>query len=118
MHLDRVIGKGRDFYDMRGRRTRSVWSLPVGRYSGPHYAPWPPELPRRLILAGCPPGGTVLDLFVGVGTSVVVAEDLDRTGIGIDINPDYLELARRNVLEAREKRARAVEKAAGSGRRR
>ena len=42
----------------------------------------------------------------GRGTSVVVAEDLDRTGIGIDINPEYLELARRNVLAAREEAPR------------
>jgi site-specific DNA-methyltransferase (adenine-specific) len=117
MHVARANGDNRDVFDGRGRGVRSVWPLPVARYAGAHFAVWPFEVPRRLILAGCPPGGTVLDPFTGVGTSVVVAEGLDRTGIGIDINPEYLELARRNVLAARENRARAMEKAARSGRR-
>jgi DNA modification methylase len=117
MHVARATGDNRDVFDGRGRGVRSVWAVSVARYLGAHFAVWPPEVPRRLILAGCPPGGTVVDPFVGVGTSVVVAEDLDRTGIGIDINPDYLELARRNVLAARENRARAMEKAARAGRR-
>jgi len=118
MHVARATGDNRDVFDGQGRGIRSVWALPVARFLGAHFAVWPFEVPRRLILAGCPPNGTVLDLFVGVGTSVVVAEGLDRTGIGIDINPAYLELARRNVLDAREKRTRAMEKAAGAGRRR
>jgi site-specific DNA-methyltransferase (adenine-specific) len=106
MHVARANGDNRDVFDGRGRGVRSVWAVSVARYIGAHFAVWPSEVPRRLILAGCPRGGTVVDPFVGAGTSVVIAEDLDRTGIGIDINPDYLELARRNVLAAREKRAK------------
>ena len=105
MHLERNVGKGRDLFDVRGRRMRCVWSLPVGRYRGAHYATWPPELVRRLIMAGCPPGGTVLDLFVGSGTSIVEAENLGCVGIGVDNNRDYLELAQQRILEARAKRA-------------
>jgi site-specific DNA-methyltransferase (adenine-specific) len=110
MHVERSLGRGRDVYDVRGRRMRSVWSLPVGRYPGAHFATWPPELVRRIILAGCRPGGVVLDPFVGSGTTVVVAEELGCTGIGIDISEEFLAIARQMVLEARAKRAKAGEK--------
>ncbi len=106
MHIERSLGRGRDVYDVRGRRMRSVWSLPVGRYGGAHFAVWPPELVRRMILAGCRPGGTILDPFVGSGTTIVVAEELGYTGIGIDLNSDYLEMAKQRILEARTKRNR------------
>ena len=102
MHLARLTGQDRDIYDPRGRNMRLVWSLPVGRCPHSHFAVWPPELVRRLILAGCPPGGTVLDPFVGSGTTMVVAEELGCTGIGIDINPEYLAIAHANILRARD----------------
>ena len=84
---------------------RTVWSLAV-RFDGLHFAVWPRELVRRIVLAGCPPGGVVLDPFVGVGTTVVVAEELGRVGIGIDISADFLAIARQAILEAREERAK------------
>ena len=71
----------------------------------------------RVLLACCPPGGTVVDPFVGVGTTVVVSEQLAEEGtlpcigIGIDLNAKYVKIARENVLAAREKRAAAREKA-------
>jgi hypothetical protein len=108
MHVARANGHGCDVFDARGRRMRSVWSLPVARFEGSHFAVWPPELVRRMILSGCPPGGTVLDLFLGSGTTLVVAEELGRTGIGIDINPRFLEIAEREILEARKKRANGL----------
>ena len=106
MHLARLVGKGRDIYDPRGRNMRSVWSLPVGRCPDSHFAVWPAELARRLIMAGCPPGGTVLDPFVGSGTTMVVAIELGRRGIGIDINAEYLAIARENILRAIENQKR------------
>jgi site-specific DNA-methyltransferase (adenine-specific) len=85
---------------------RTVWSLAVARFDGLHFAVWPRELVRRIVLAGCPPGGTVLDPFVGAGTTIVVAEELGRVGIGIDISAEFLAIARQAVLEAREERAK------------
>ena len=108
MHIERNCGQGRENYDDRGRRMRSVWPLSVGRYRGAHFATWPPQLVRRIILAGCPLGGTVLDPFLGSGTTIVIAEDLGCIGIGIDLNATYLALARENILGAREKRATAT----------
>ena len=44
-----------------------------------------------MILAGCPAGGVVLDPFVGSGTTVMVANQLGRNGIGLDLSLTYLQ---------------------------
>jgi site-specific DNA-methyltransferase (adenine-specific) len=109
-----------DLLDSCGCGVRSVWSMATAQCRDAHFATWPPKLVRRLVLACCPPGGTVVDPFVGVGTTLVVVEDIAEdeeipwsgVGIGIDLNAEYLEFARRNVLAARAERAAAREKAA------
>ncbi len=53
-----------------------------------HVAPFPSELPYRLIRAYSFVGETVLDPFLGSGTALVVARDLGRNGVGYEINPD------------------------------
>ena len=50
-----------------------------------------------MIKAGCPEGGVVLDPFIGSGTTAVVAGRLGRQFMGIDINPDYCEMARKRI---------------------
>lgn len=68
------------------RNLRSVWSIPTQQFSGAHYAVFPDELARRCIFAGSAKGDIVLDLFVGSGTTVMVAERYGRKGIGFDLN--------------------------------
>ena len=58
----------------------------------------PVSLIRRLLLK-CP-AGTVLDPFMGSGTTIVACQKLGRSGIGIEIDPDYFEIACRRVEEA------------------
>ena len=53
-----------------------------------HVAPFPYELPYRLIKAFSCMGETVLDPFVGSGTTLLVAKDLKRNGAGYEINPE------------------------------
>jgi DNA modification methylase len=53
-----------------------------------HVAPFPYELPYRLIKAFSYVGETVLDPFVGSGTTLLAAADLKRNGIGYEINPE------------------------------
>lgn len=77
------------------RCKRDVWSIPTQSYSGAHFATFPEELPRTCILAGCPEGGRVLDMFSGSGTTGKVAYDLGRQFIGIELNPEYAELSRK-----------------------
>lgn len=81
-------------YHPLGRNSRSVWTIATSPYPEAHFATFPPELPRRCILAGSKEGDTVLDPFAGAGTTGLVANRLGRAFIGIELNPKYVELAR------------------------
>lgn len=73
--------------EMRNERNRrSVWTVASAPYKGAHFATFPPKLIEHCILAGAPPQGVVLDLFLGSGTTAQVAEQLGRQWIGIDID--------------------------------
>jgi DNA modification methylase len=75
------------------RNKRSVWSIPTAPFPEAHFATFPPDLVRPCVLAGAPEGGTVLDPFVGSGTTAMVAKQLGRKAVGIDLNPEYLAMA-------------------------
>lgn len=62
-----------------------------------HPAPFPEELPRRLIRYLSFVGDTVLDPFCGSGTTVLVAQQLKRRAVGFDISGDYVASARRRI---------------------
>jgi len=79
------------------RNKRCVWKINTKPYKGAHFAVYPEELIRTPILAGCPKGGIILDPFMGSGTTLKVARDLDRKGIGIEINQEYIELAKKRI---------------------
>ncbi|APE16756.1 hypothetical protein BOH72_17425 [Mycobacterium sp. WY10] len=69
-----------------------VWFIEPERNSiarGTHYAPYPRELVRRCIDAGCPEDGTVLDPFAGGGTTMSVALGMKRHAVGIELNADF-----------------------------
>lgn len=72
----------------------SVWEIAPEHFED-HPAVMPAELARRCILAGCPPGGTVLDCFLGSGTTALVADRLGRNCIGIELSEAYAAMARR-----------------------
>lgn len=95
IHTERM---GTRFVDPAGRNKRSVWTVPTRPYKGAHYATFPPDLIKPMILAGCPAGGIVLDPFVGSGTTVMVATELGRRGIGLDLNMKYLDVNARERL--------------------
>lgn len=76
---------------------RDVWFVSPASYSGDHFAVMPDEIARRCILAGCPYGGTVLDPFGGVGTTGLVADQLGRDAVLIELNPKNAEAARRRI---------------------
>ena len=74
-----------------------AWTLGTWTFQGEsparvgHPAPFPPELPRRLIKLYSFVEDTVLDPFVGSGTTCAVAKQLGRRSIGVDIDPTYCE---------------------------
>lgn len=84
----------------RGRNPGDVWSIPTRPLPEAHFAAFPVDLPRRCILAGCRPGGTVLDPFSGAGTTALAAQQTGRHAIGIDLLPDYHAIALRRMATA------------------
>jgi DNA modification methylase len=85
--------------DQAGRNPGDVWSIPTQPFSEAHFAVMPLALAERCILAGCKPGGTVLDPFSGSGTTGLAATKHGRRYVGIDLNAEYLDLSLRTRLQ-------------------
>jgi DNA modification methylase len=83
-----------------GRNKRTVWSIPLSKFRGAHFAVFPERLVELCIKAGCPPHGLVLDPFLGSGTTAVVARRLGRHYLGIDAAREYCAMARRRLKSA------------------
>ncbi|NLW90595.1 MAG: site-specific DNA-methyltransferase, partial [Syntrophomonadaceae bacterium] len=81
------------------RNKRSVWTVVTKPFTEAHFATFPPDLIVPCILAGCPEGGTALDPFAGSGTTLWVAEQLNRHSIGIEIKPEYCDIAQRRMAK-------------------
>jgi len=109
----------------KGKNPGDFWSIPTKPYKGAHFAVYPEEICIRPIKASCPEQvcakcglpkesrpswcpsckcekpdyrpGIVLDPMCGSGTTLVVAKKLGRLFIGIDINPVYVEMAKRRL---------------------
>jgi len=79
------------------KNRRSVWSINTEAYAEAHFAVFPTELVRPCILAGSRPGDIVLDPFFGAGTVGLVATELGRRCIGIELSEDYVAMARRRI---------------------
>ncbi len=84
-----------DLVEYRNKRT--VWSIPSEPFKGAHFATFPKNLVRPAILAGCPLNGTVLDPFGGSGTTGEVAEEEGRNAILIELQPDYVKIAKKRT---------------------
>jgi DNA modification methylase len=72
----------------------------VRPYPEAHFAVYPPELVEMPINAGCPENGVVLDPFIGSGTTALVARQLGRHFVGIELNPAYVRQARQRLAKA------------------
>ena len=79
------------------RNKRDVWKINTVPFKGGHYAAYPPKLVETCLLAGCPEGGIVLDPFMGSGTTGMVASQMGRHFVGIELNPAYTELAYKRI---------------------
>ncbi len=80
-----------------GRNRRTVWSIPTEPFPGAHFATFPPKLVEPCVLAGSKPGDWVLDPFFGSGTVGVVCEEQRRNYVGIELNPEYVEIALQRI---------------------
>jgi DNA modification methylase len=79
------------------RNKRSVWTVTTKPFKEAHFATFPQDLVEPCILAGAPKGGVVLDPFFGAGTTGLVASRHGREYIGIELNPEYAEIAERRI---------------------
>ena len=93
-----IQGKWDGEYNPRGKNPGDVWSVATSPFPGAHFATFPPELPRRCILASTREGDTVLDPFSGSGTTGMVANQAGRKYVGIDLNAEYHDLALKTRL--------------------
>lgn len=83
--------------------SRGVWHIPSVRANDNHEAKFPLELPLRVIKLLTSKGETVLDCFMGSGTTAVAAIRQERHYIGIELDSDYVRLAQKNVMEEKKK---------------
>lgn len=74
-----------------------VWEIATKPFRESHFATFPPELVERCIRAGAPPGLPILDPFGGSGTTALVANAYGYDATLIELNPDYIALARRRL---------------------
>ena len=77
-------------YDRKNKR--SVWTVTNKPYKGAHFAVFPPDLIEPCILAGSEENDTVLDPFMGSGTTAMVAKKHNRNYIGCELNEEYASL--------------------------
>ncbi len=83
-------------YHPNGSKPSDVWDiLPEDTQKRKlHFSPYPEDLCKIPILATCPQSGIVLDPFMGTGTTSLVANQLQRKSIGIDVSGEYVDIAR------------------------
>jgi site-specific DNA-methyltransferase (cytosine-N4-specific) len=93
----------RYYYDVEtitgpnGRRLRTVWDVRTEPYKEAHFAVFPQELIRPCVINGSRSGDLVLDPFAGSGTTPLVAAQEGRRFLGVELNPDYLDIAVRRL---------------------
>ena len=98
-NMDYERRKDTPYCNPQGRNMRCVWDITTKGYKEAHFATFPPELPSRCIKAGCPQGGICLDIFMGSGTTAVVAKKLGGNYIGIELNPAYISMAEKRIAD-------------------
>ena len=93
-------GRWDQAFHPQGRNKRTVWSIPLSKFREAHFAVFPEQLVQNCVLAGSPPGGVVLDPFVGSGTTALVARRLGRDFVGIDCVAEYCQMAEARLRKA------------------
>jgi site-specific DNA-methyltransferase (cytosine-N4-specific) len=90
------IGRCGNSKDLK-KNKRNVWTITTKPFKAAHFATFPPDLIEPCIKAGCPEGGVVLDPFGGAGTTGIVAKSLNRQSILIELNPEYIKIAKKRA---------------------
>ena len=97
-HYGNYDAEGRPLNNPRGKNPGDVQQFrPTPSTHGKHVATFPLTLAQWCLSAGCPPGGVVLDPFMGSGTVALAAERLGRRWLGIELSQEYIAEARRRL---------------------
>jgi len=80
-----------------GRNMRTVWTVNNSGIKDNHFAAYPQELVKRMLLASTDENDLVLDMFMRAGTTALVCRKFNRNYVGIEINPKYIELANKRL---------------------
>ena len=97
------------FYDQDGMREesganlRNCWVIGTDGKNRSHPAAFPSELARRCILLGSKVGDTVMDPFGGSGTTAIVASELSRKAILMELNPAYVKHSKERMRNGTQK---------------
>jgi site-specific DNA-methyltransferase (cytosine-N4-specific) len=79
------------------RNLRTVWDINTQPYNEAHFATYPPALVEPCITLGSRPGDLILDPFLGSGTTGLVALQMSRRFVGIELNPSYVAVAEKRL---------------------
>ena len=88
---------GNEYTDNGTRNKRSVWTITTKPFRGAHFAVMPEALVEPCVLASSRPDDLVLDPFTGSGTVAVVALKHGRNFVGVELNPEYAEIAKKRI---------------------
>ena len=84
-----------------GKQMRNLWEINAQRHLTEHPTEKPEILLERILLLGSKQGDTILDPFLGSGTTGVVAKRLKRNFIGFELNPSYFEIAKNRIEQVK-----------------
>lgn len=90
------------YWDDQNNTLMSVWRVPAAQResSNDHPCPYPEAIVRPLIESSCPPGGIVLDPFMGSGTTGVVSVRNGRGFVGIELEARWFDIACKRISDA------------------
>lgn len=83
---------------------KNLWVLPAERHKTDHPTEKPETLMKRIVMLGSKSGDVILDPFMGSGTTGVVSRKLGRKFIGIEIDENYFETAKKRITNARQEK--------------
>lgn len=99
-----------------GRLFSPIWADISGQHRKDHPAPYPVEVPKRLIRMFSFTGDTVVDPFAGTGTTALAAIDTGRNSISVEIDPAYVDLIERRLRQSELVASLTIERQAAAGR--
>jgi len=92
-----------DTQDGGKRSKRDVWTVNTRPIKDAHFAPYPPDLVEPCILSSTKKGDWVIDPFGGSGTTTIVCESLGRNSILLELNPEYIDIAKERIETTQQK---------------